>query len=155
MAGEVGDTGAGRGGSPGAGSRGKRRGGVSSRDKSRKKTAKTVLWKHKSDQTHFVEGQTKLTFKEPAEFPTFPGPNLLQNVNSGAGNGRITKIEAASRNKALDAQQKDWDKNFEMRKKIKPITDPDANKSENRKRAVLRKGQGRKGTLLSQSDTLG
>jgi len=81
----------------------------------KKKVPATLLWKFKGEQTHFVEGHEK-------ELRYGGDPNI-----SGGENKR--------RNAAYTAQQDKWSKEFATRQKIKPITDPDANKSENRKRA--------------------
>jgi hypothetical protein len=165
MAGEVGDTGAGRGGSPGAGGSkgrgGQRRGGAGNNAR-KAGGVKRENWKYKKDQTHFVEGQEpELRYKnEKREDYGNKIRNLLYNTLPGSQTDTgesVTPLLAKSRNKANKAQQKEWNKAFALRKKIKPITDPDGDKSEARKKAVRRKGRGRVGTTtLSQSqDTLG
>ena len=97
----------------------------------KKAKAKTLLWKFKDAQTHFVEGH------EPEK--------------RYSGDPNISVSEHKKRTKDVAAQQEKWNAEFAMRQKIKPITDPDANNVESRKRAVRRKQKGRTGTLLSET----
>ncbi len=74
--------------------------------------------------SHYVEGQTPLTFKE----------------------GMISSSENAKRLAAIKGQQAEFAASFKLRKKIKPIKDPEGDKSETRRTAAKRKKKGRVGT---------
>ena len=89
--------------------------------------------------SHYVEGQTPLTFEE----------------------GMISSGENARRLAAIKGQKAEWDATFALREKIKPIKDPEGDKSETRRTAAKRKRKGRVGTTtlanttLSNASTLG
>ncbi len=84
--------------------------------------------------SHYVEGQTPLTFKE----------------------GDISIGENARRLAAITAQQAGWAADLKLRQKIKPIKDPAGDKSEERRTSAKRKRKGRVGTTtLAMANTLG
>ena len=79
-------------------------------------------------QTHFVEGQ---------------GAMLGTALNP-------------STQKRINAQQAEWDAQFALRKKIKPIRDPDKVDVTAKKKRTKQKQRGRVGTTtLSNAETLG
>ena len=121
-------SGGGRSAPGGARRGGRRRGGQSGRTPME---PRTLLWKFKKAQTHFVEGQA---------------PELRYS-----GEAEISQGEFNRRTTAQADQLKEFGEALALRKKIKPIKEPDANISESRKRAVRRKQKGRVGTLLTET----
>ncbi len=84
--------------------------------------------------SHYVEGQTPLSFEE----------------------GMISSGENSRRLAAIKGQQAEFAASFALRKKIKPIKDPEGDKSETRRTAAKRKRRGRVGTTtLGNASTLG
>jgi len=113
------------GNSGGSGGRGGGR-GEGGGDFPRRRRGQTLL--DLVEQMHFVEGQE-------AKLGTLAG-------------GKATA-------RAIKAQQTEFDKQFNLRKKIKPIRDPDDVVS-GKKKATRRKQRGRVGTTtLSNAETLG
>ena len=88
--------------------------------------------------THIVEG------REPLSMEPFEGDKLSYRDDSWK------TVQNRRFQKKLTAQKEEYRLIDEARKKIKPIADPDAEKSERRKKRARQGLTGRLGTILTE-----
>ena len=105
------------------------------------KKKKSITLLSQPEQTHFVEGHA----------PENRYGGRLSQIQSHVGGVLGSMFQDHPDLKAWKKQQADWNAEFALREKIKPIKEADADISSNRRRAARRKQKGRVGTLLSET----
>ena len=150
--GHGGTSGGGRSGGEGgraSGGRGGRRGETGAVPRGRRTLLELI------EQTHFVEGHAP----KLGSLGTGATQNAIsaQQEQTHFVEGHAAKLGSLTQANPRDisAQQAEWDRQFNLRKKIKPISDP-GDVITGRKKAARRKQRGRVGTTtLSNAETLG
>ena len=144
--GEVGDSGAGRGGSPGEGTSGRggnpnnQRGGGPEKKKYRPLVTTTTKWEppqYIPGVKHNIEGYSDITKQ--------------QRTGGELSNKRFNKEQST----AYDAAIASFQRRQKLRLSIPSLPDSEALNLENQKKAAQNRMRGRQGTMLSERETLG